>query len=111
MSLDLSIGSTPCPCCGHQTDKLSFNYTYNVSPMWYKIYPDAKNMVDIDGMTSKKAYELLADARSKLWLNPEEFIALNPDNGWGSYEGFLEFIGDLMQACIDNPNSVWESSR
>jgi len=111
MSLDLSIGSTPCPCCGHQTDKLSFNYTYNVSPMWYKIYPDSKHMVEIEGLTGKQACVTLCVALTELDLYPEEFIALNPENGWGSYEGFKEFISDLMKASISNPTLVWEACR
>ena len=111
MSLDLYLRETPCETCGHQHEALNFNYTYNVSPMWYKIYPDAKNMVDIDGMTGEEAYKKLSYARKVLESQPKEFMALNPSNGWGSYDGFLDFINELIKACMDNPKLVWDSCR
>ena len=31
--------------------------------------------------------------------------ALNPDNGWGSYETFLRFLQKTLQNCKDHPKS------
>jgi hypothetical protein len=79
--------------------------------MWYKIYPDAECMVDIDGMTGEQAYEKLSHARNELERHPHEFIALNPKNGWGDYDGFLDFINGCIKASLENPALIWSSSR
>lgn len=111
MSLDLSIDSPPCEQCGRGEDTLEFNYTYNVSPMWYEIYPEDDGMVFIDGMSGKEAYPKVSKAISEM-LSKEKFMKkLNPENGWGDYEGFLEFLHKVADACIKCPNGIWESYR
>jgi hypothetical protein len=41
---------------------------------------------------------------------PQRFIALNPENGWGSYSDFLPWIERYIMACEEFPEaevSVW----
>lgn len=111
MGLDLYIRETPCETCGHKREDFNINYTYNVSHMWYKIYPEDEGMVFIDGMTGKEAYNKLIHARQYMEEHREEMITLEPKNGWGSYDGFLEFINKCIDACLKNPKLVWESWR
>jgi len=42
---------------------------------------------------------------------PQRFIALNPDNGWGSYETFLPWLRSYLEACIENPKATIYASR
>jgi hypothetical protein len=107
MSLDLSIGG--CPNCGENGE--DFNYTYNVSKMWHYIYPDDDYMLHIEGLKGKETIKLLQDSYRKLKNNEHELVKMNPKNGWGSYEGFLEFISKLIQASIKYPDDVWSASR
>lgn len=37
--------------------------------------------------------------------DPEKFIALNPKNGWGSYDTFLPWLREYLQACIRYPKA------
>ena len=99
MSLDLYI------------EDESFNYTYNVAEMWYKVFPDDKGMVYIDGMTGDRAFEKINKAFNYLIKNRKDMLKLEPGNGWGSHQGFLYFLMDLMIACMRYPNSVWSSCR
>jgi len=111
MSLDLYLESPECVTCGHSEEYFHSNYTYNVSKMWYEIYPDAEGMVDIDKMTGTEAYKTLCHARTILEENPSKFIKMNPENGWGNYHGFLDFINALIKACLEHPTGVWNSWR
>ncbi len=111
MSLDLYLRETPCETCGHQRENFNINYTYNASPMWFKIYPDDESMVFIDGMTGKEAYKKLLFARKYMENHREEMIKLEPPNGCGSYNGFLDFINECIKACLEHPTLKWEAWR
>lgn len=43
--------------------------------------------------------------------NRASYEALNPENGWGSYETFLNFVIDLANACKRNPLASVQASR
>lgn len=43
--------------------------------------------------------------------DPEKFKALNPPNGWGSYEGLVAFVADYLAACERHPTAKVEVSR
>jgi hypothetical protein len=99
MSLDLMIGGE------------SFNYTYNVSDMWYAAFPNDAGMVDIDYMPGKEAAKKLRTGLGYLLDNRDEMIKLEPENGWGSYEGFCKFLFVLILASQDYPELQWRSCR
>lgn len=111
MGLDLYLTKGPCKHCGHMKHAYEGAYTYNVSRMWYRIFPKDKDMIPIDGMTGKKSLKLLKDARQKLLDNRQELEKLNPENGWGSFEGFVKYIEALINASEENPDYVWSAWR
>ena len=42
--------------------------------------------------------------------DPERFMLLEPDNGWGTYQGLVRFCAAYLAACIEYPDaevSVW----
>ena len=83
-----------------------FNYTYNVSPMWY----DAIRKTGIRthyGMTGKQALVPLRKIRQHMEDNRTRLLKLNPPNGWGNYDSALSFVNDLIQASVRNPRSKW----
>lgn len=113
MSYDVSIGSE------------SFNYTSNVSRLWYDHIPDTGKgggLRELEGLTGKQAAAILADAfdamhrtRLKFWreatVGDPDFCALyDAKNGWGSAIGALIFTAQIMAACHANPRKkvgVW----
>jgi hypothetical protein len=111
MSLDLSIAPNSCKHCGKGDDTLEFNYTYNVSQMWYEIYPDDEGMVQLDGMTGQEAAPKIQKAIEEMLSKPAKMKKFQPANGWGSYEGFLQFLKDVLEACKECPDGVWRSFR
>ena len=61
-----------------------------------------------------KASELIETMEKGLALlraDPERFKAFNPSNGWGSYEGLVEFVEKYLDACKANPDAEIDISR
>ena len=53
----------------------------------------------------------LHEAIIKMRADPEKFIALNPSNGWGTYEGFLPWCVRYLEACQAFPDAEVRVSR
>ena len=52
----------------------------------------------------------LVKGYEELKSNPDKYKKLNPDNGWGSYDGLLSFVYEYMGACDKHPlASIWIS--
>ena len=45
----------------------------------------------------------------KSW--PDLFKKFDAPNGWGTYEQFLPWVEEYLQACIDNPDAEISVSR
>jgi hypothetical protein len=61
-----------------------------------------------------KASELVEPLKSgleQLRSDPDRFKAFNPENGWGSYEGLVEFVESYLSACIEYPEADVSVSR
>jgi hypothetical protein len=64
--------------------------------------------------TIKKASELAAvlePAISDMKARPEYYKRFNPENGWGSYEGFINWLGRLYDACIEHTDAEIQVNR
>lgn len=111
MGLSLYLDKEECPTCGHKEEIFEGNYTYNVSAMWYTIYPDDKGMVYIDGLTGKESIQKLQDAIEELENNSEFFDNLNPPNNFGSREGFVTYLKNCLNHATLYPDATWKSWR
>jgi hypothetical protein len=83
------------------------NITHNLVPMADKagIYRHLWRPEEV-GVT--KASQLIEPLRKGLALlqdEPERFRRLEPENGWGTYEGLVQFVDDYLRACIANPDA------
>ena len=111
MGLNLYLEKPPCKHCGVVQTSFDDNHTYNNAWIWSMIYPNDKNMIDIDGMTGEEAYQKLLFAQNYMKKNKENIIKVEPQNLTGSYNKFLEFINKCMLACLEHPDYLWKSSR
>lgn len=84
-----------------------FNYTYNVSPMWYASQPD-KGIRTIYGMSGREAAIVINEMMNYMVDHWIEMLAMNPIKGWGDAEGAYDFLARLSAASMRNVNSVWE---
>lgn len=83
-----------------------FNYTYNVSGMWYSAEPEYGIRTHY-GLTGEEALPVLRGIREHMEDNREDLLKLNPENGWGDYDGALQFVTDLINASVRHRDCVW----
>lgn len=60
---------------------------------------------------ARQLIEPLRDGLATLQSDPDRFRALNPENGWGSYEWLVEFVAGYLAACIAYPEAEVSVSR
>lgn len=102
MSLDVSVKAK------RVVDVYEDNITYNLAPMYYKCIDIDGGLKALNGMKCKDAIPVLNRAIDDLIENKEEYEKLNPENGWGSYEGLLKSLKRLRIACLENPSGKVE---
>lgn len=85
---------------------LDANYTWNIYPM----VKAAASIVGVecfsnewDGLDCLSAAARLERIITELEKYPEKYKSLNPTNGWGNYEGCVEFLKKILCACMDHP--------
>jgi hypothetical protein len=111
MSLDLILQPPKCETCGHEPEGLSFNITYNLSPMWYALYPDDSCMLKIEELNGIKSLKKINKYIGKFKVNKEMLTNLNPPNGWGSYDHFVKTLRAMRDACEEHPDWIWSANR
>lgn len=60
---------------------------------------------------AEQLIEPLKQGIERLKAEPERFKQFNPSNGWGDYDGFVEWLENYLAACIDHPNAQISVSR
>jgi hypothetical protein len=97
-----------------KTDELYWaNITHNLNKMADAagIYEHLWRPEEI-GIT--KAGELippLTEGLDKLKSNPDHYKTFNPSNGWGDYDGFVNWVERYLKACKENPDGTINVSR
>jgi hypothetical protein len=82
------------------------SHTTNLTPMWRKAIPFLDVSRDFDG---KKCEDILLDLQigvADATLNADDYRKLNPENGWGDYEGFNMVLNRLFDMCRKHPSGV-----
>lgn len=80
------------------------NYTYNVSPMFYEAFGEPGINL-IEGKTGKECLVKLKKGLSEMKNNKEKYEAMNPENGWGRYEGAVEVVETLIKWAKEAPKA------
>ncbi len=125
MSLDVYLKGKPtlhkvkCECCGHEKSEISEEYlfeaniTHNLNKMADEalIYEALWRPEEIDAKIAKDLIGKLGLGLDVLKSDPEHFKKFNPPNGWGNYEGLVDFVEKYYNACIEFPDAIIEVSR
>ena len=82
------------------------NYTYNVAPMYQKAM--GKTISDFNNMKCKDAISILEKGVKEMEENPDVYKKMNPENGWGDYEGSLDYLKNFLKECRQNPECIIE---
>jgi hypothetical protein len=71
----------------------SWNYTSNGADMWRAAGADLN---DFEGRTAGECATILRAALATLVADPLRFRPMEPANGWGSYDGLVTALGELL---------------
>ena len=85
-------------------------YTHNVTKMWIKAGVHHA-LYDSQGKLAKDVIDDLRKGADLMRENPNDYVLLNPPNGWGDYYGALSVLCRILDACERNPDAVIEISR
>lgn len=107
MSLDVSLRAM------RPTAVYEANITHNLAEMADQagIYKHLWRPDEIGITKARELIEPLTTGLALLRSDPERFRILNPSNGWGSYEGLLDFVALYLYHCEENPEANVEVSR
>lgn len=107
MSLDVTLTAV------RTVEVYSDNITHNLNDMaeaagLYNVLwrPDEMGIT-----TASQLIEPLRKGLAELVNNPEKYKKFNPKNGWGDYEGMVEFVRKYLQACEENQDAEVEANR
>ena len=62
-------------------------------------------------MYAKNIISILQEGLKDLEDKFDYFKQFNPENGWGTYEGFVRFVEKYLEACIAYPEANIEVNR
>jgi hypothetical protein len=98
---------------GDDGEVYSANITHNLGKMAREagVYEVLWRPEEIGIRTAEQLVEPLTAGLDALKANPAHFKTLNPENGWGSYEGLVAFIADYIDAARANPQAEVYASR
>lgn len=113
MSLDVYLNVVK-PCSVYEA-----NITHNLGKMadacdlesGYTLYQVLWRPEEIGIQKAGLLAEFLDEAFNILLAEPDKFKQYNPENGWGSYDGLVNFVYHYRNACWDNPDADVEVSR
>lgn len=89
------------------------NITHNLNKMAAAagIYKHLWRPDEIEITKAGQLIEPLREGLKRLRDDPEKYKAFNPDNGWGDYEGLVNFVSEYLSECEENPNATVRVSR
>lgn len=93
-----SMDDCKCPS-SYDAPGGDLNVTYNLTPMFREagLFPAVHS--DLYAAPCSEVAGVADAALRRLEADPERFRALNPPNGWGNYEGAVEFVRHLRDLC------------
>lgn len=112
MSLDVTLIKT-CTCGECENAVYSDNTTHNLIKMANAagIYEALWEPGAIAVEKAGDIVEKLENGLDKLKNDPVFFKQYDASNGWGTYEQFLSFVENYLEACRQNPTAVIEIKR
>lgn len=117
MSLDIWLEISACPHCGHAEDGWQGNITHNLNKMAVKagiyeaLWRPETLVAEGEPVVGHDLIPLLIEGLDWLQENPERAKEYNPSNGWGKYEGLVEFVKEYLMALKHDPSAVVYTSR
>lgn len=81
-------------------------HTYNLVPMWRLAGVIEQGSSELEGIRADVLADRAARGLMRAVSKPAEFKALNPENGWGDYDGFIEILTRTAIICAENRDGI-----
>jgi len=83
------------------------NITHNVNKMWIKagIYDE---LYKSEGKKVSEVIGKLEVGLTKMIIDSKGYTELNPENGWGSYDGAVKWLTNLIMELKKYPDGIIE---
>jgi len=99
-----------CPTC--ECSKDHWGHTYNTNKMIRQAlskcgFSNFEWTDLLNGQSGKTGGDFLSIIIDEMELNKPEYVALNPENGWGSYDSILRVLREMRDAGKDNPARIF----
>lgn len=85
-----------------------WNCTSNLALMWRAAGAD---LASFEGRTAGECAPILRTAVERLLAEPDRFRTMNPPSGWGTYEGLVTSLEELLADYGRHPRAVVEVWR
>lgn len=107
-------GQEPIAVAGEETHEVySANITHNLGKMATEagVYEALWRPEEIGITLAAQLITPLITGLYFLRSNPDYFMQFNPGNGWGDYEGLVDFVSNYLAACKAHPTATVSVSR
>lgn len=91
-----------CEHCKREDTIEVDNYTYNVNCMYARAFGTKSFSYLLNNRKCSEVIDLLQEAIKNMESDPDKYREMNPKNGWGDYEGALEFLKKILADCEKN---------
>jgi hypothetical protein len=116
---DLIEEDCECPTCDfvhkrlYQEDLGHVNITHNLCKMAQAchIYEYLWRQEETEIVFASQLIPRLENSLGWLAEDPIAFKRLNPENGWGTYDGFMTALRKLLQMCKEHPEAKIRTNR
>ena len=107
MSLDVYLTEV------RETEIYESNITHNLGLMAKKagIYKYLWRPEEIGIFKASQLIEPLSAGLDLLLSDPDRFKKYDPSNGWGDYDGLVDFVRNYLAACEENQDAKVNVSR
>lgn len=110
MSLGIWFKSVACEHCGRgDGDIWGRSPTYNLREMWEAAGVPFHH--GIEGQTAGSILPALEASLAELKSHPAKYTAMNPPNGWGTYDDLIEVVESAVEAARKHPNAIIRTWR
>jgi hypothetical protein len=111
VSYDVTFGYPGPRHLNTYPDDTDRNYTSNVSQMWAKaLGDDLGDLINRLGERNGALTPILRAGVEAMEADPGAYQTMEPENGWGTYEGALAYLRWMLAMCDAVPEGwveVW----
>jgi hypothetical protein len=118
MSLDIYFTEKKiCPNCAHILNDgeqvFEKNITHNLGKMAEQagFYKQLWRPEETDVVTASHLGHHIEKGIVELESKPDHYRQFSATNGWGTYDQFIPWLKELLQACKDYPDARISTSR